>query len=105
MGRQRMCCNCRNCNRIKDKDGLFVRYECTIDGHIISFDGWCRQWKKNRSWKGTQEPECRAPDKEIVRCKDCVWWKAGKSHIPFCHNPLGLYDTNADDFCSYGERR
>ena len=40
---------------------------------------------------------------EVVRCKDCKYWKEGK-----CWNLKGLNKTdgivNADDFCSYGER-
>ena len=45
-----------------------------------------------------------APSIDIVRCRECKYWKEGK-----CWNLKGLNKTdgivNADDFCSYGERR
>ena len=41
---------------------------------------------------------------EVIRCKDCKYWKEGK-----CWNLKGLNKTdgivNVDDFCAYGERR
>lgn len=48
---------------------------------------------------------------EVTRCKDCIHWKLIHEHIPHmeCNIFCGAYDhgypTNADDFCSYGERR
>jgi hypothetical protein len=59
-----------------------------------------------------------APDVEVVRCKDCKHWHEETgwcyhhSHFVdtnggFCH-PWESTDwkmLNADDFCSYGERR
>lgn len=51
--RKRVCCNCGNNQRIKDKHG-HVRCECAIDGHYIGyvecFEHWCRRWKKERKW-------------------------------------------------------
>ena len=43
---------------------------------------------------------------EVVRCKDCLYWEKGKVYEPYC-NHFGnmMADTNADDFCSYGERK
>lgn len=50
---------------------------------------------------------------EIVRCKDCKWYKEGKYFAPtkFCFRlkdekgeEVG-YNFASDDFCSYGERR
>ena len=41
-----------------------------------------------------------------VPCKDCKYWKVGKDYEPYCnHCCCGMWDTTADDFCSYGERR
>lgn len=52
--RKRVCCNCGNNIRIKKDDGIHVRCECAIDGHYIGYvacmEGWCRRWKKDRSW-------------------------------------------------------
>ena len=43
---------------------------------------------------------------EVVRCKDCKYWKAEKDYGMFCSHWGGiLTDSTADDFCSYGERR
>ena len=50
---------------------------------------------------------------EVVRCKDCKWYKEGKYLAPnkFCYRlkersgeHIG-YNYSDDDFCSYGERR
>ena len=48
---------------------------------------------------------------EIVRCKECKWWREDKSCDLNCRidcldgteNDLWFY-TKPDDFCSYGER-
>lgn len=46
---------------------------------------------------------------EIVRCKDCEFWrehkyaKEPKRYLPFCG--LNAIYTKSDDFCSKGERR
>lgn len=44
----------------------------------------------------------------IVRCKDCIYYNAtheacncGKKET----NGVGVFFPNADDFCSYGERK
>ena len=48
---------------------------------------------------------------EVVRCKDCKHWQPIHEHILhmecqiFCGAYEYGYPTNADDFCSYGERR
>ena len=51
---------------------------------------------------------------EVVRCKDCKWYKEGKLLAPnkFCfrlkhptENRSVGYNFCEDDFCSYGERK
>ena len=50
---------------------------------------------------------------EVVRCKDCKWYKESKLMPPikFCYRLIGNdgkhvgYNYSDDDFCSYGERR
>lgn len=48
---------------------------------------------------------------EVVRCKDCKHWQRIHEHIPhmecqiFCGAYEHGYPTNADDYCSYGERK
>ena len=43
---------------------------------------------------------------EVVRCKDCKYFRKGK---PFSHECKkvggGMFYPNPNDFCSYGERR
>ena len=59
--------------------------------------------------KGASEAEAipmaiEALQTDIVRCGECKYWNEGK-----CWNMKGLNKTDgavdADDFCSYGERR
>lgn len=44
---------------------------------------------------------------EVVRCRDCIYYKSGKDYFPYCNHPDGgiEYFCEEDDFCSYGERR
>ena len=37
---------------------------------------------------------------EIVRCKDCIWWRDED-----CTNPVGMFLPDEDDFCSCATRR
>ena len=68
-------------------------------------------------WGGADSDECQlaldtigeAPivdAVEVVRCKDCKYWEKGKDYEPYCNNWANMMtDTQAEDFCSYGERR
>lgn len=40
---------------------------------------------------------------EVVRCKDCRWWQDDYMGT-WCSRLSGVRNTNADDFCSWGER-
>lgn len=43
---------------------------------------------------------------EVVRCKDCIFFKPGAPFKHRCENMVGgMYYVSRDDFCSYGERR
>lgn len=43
---------------------------------------------------------------EVVRCRSCKHYeRIPNSGRPMCTKFLGLSIPNADDFCSYGERR
>ena len=39
---------------------------------------------------------------ELVRCKECKHWDTADGE---CYADRGIYFPNADDFCSYGERK
>lgn len=41
---------------------------------------------------------------EVVRCKDCRWWQDDYMGT-WCGRLSGVRSTNADDYCSWGERR
>ena len=46
---------------------------------------------------------------EVVRCRDCTWWKSifswnGKEH-KVCIRDSSEPPREQNDFCSYGERR
>lgn len=44
---------------------------------------------------------------EVVRCRDCKWWKdnIGYYSVSFCPWDEDIGVPDADDYCSYGERR
>lgn len=43
---------------------------------------------------------------EVVRCKDCKYWVEEKGFGMFCgHWGSTLAESQADDFCSYGEAK
>ena len=37
---------------------------------------------------------------EIIRCKDCIWWRDED-----CTNPVGMFLPEEDSFCSCATRR
>lgn len=57
MDRNRCCCNCRHCIRIRNKNGTYMHNECEIDKHYIgyvdTFCCWCHRWASVASVKNT----------------------------------------------------
>lgn len=54
--------------------------------------------------KGIPSTELRhASTLDIVRCKECKHWWSDGGAIMFCEQTD--FPTDADDFCSYGERK
>ena len=54
-------------------------------------------------WSRDAKP--KADTVEVVRCKDCAYWKEYDGEM-FCYCWCGLHsDTTEDDYCSYGSRR
>lgn len=51
--RKRVCCNCGNNIRTEEDNGD-IHCDCAVDGHRIGyiecFEGWCRRWKKDRTF-------------------------------------------------------
>ena len=44
------------------------------------------------------------PEAEVVRCKDCVYWKQATDNSGNCNRAFEI-TTYWSDFCIYGERR
>lgn len=43
---------------------------------------------------------------ELVRCKDCKWWYDNIGYsVSYCPWNEDVEIPDADDFCSYGERK
>ena len=43
---------------------------------------------------------------EVVRCKDCKWFKKGTPFRHECNNICaGMFYVRQEDFCSHGERK
>ena len=51
-----------------------------------------------------EDGKIKITETPLIRCGECIYWHDGR-----CWNMKGLNKTdgvvNADDFCSYGERR
>ena len=47
------------------------------------------------------------PLQEIVRCKDCRWFKQDSSPVGYgyCDGRMVGREVDYNDYCSYGERR
>jgi len=43
--------------------------------------------------------------RDLVRCKECIWFDTDNTGEDYCMYVKGLADANADDFCSYGVRK
>ena len=48
------------------------------------------------------EEVMQLPTIDLVRCNECKHWRSDGGAIMFCEHTD--FPTNADDFCSYGER-
>lgn len=42
-------------------------------------------------------------NKELIRCKDCKWWREDSDHT--CHEHSLVSPMGANEFCSRGERK
>ena len=83
---------------------------CMYWGNVINADDFCSYGEREGEMK---EVIVRYTDGigyenvlgevvgELVRCKECKWYKQSES---FCENGNGLWQAGDDCFCSYGER-
>ena len=39
---------------------------------------------------------------EVVRCKDCEYFRLNDENVPYCLNSFGLNDHEPNGFCNYG---
>ena len=42
---------------------------------------------------------------EVVRCKDCKYFRLNDENVPYCYNRFGLNDPEPNGFCSYGRKK
>lgn len=45
---------------------------------------------------------------EVVRCKDCKYWREWENRVGSCHrseNRYNWFGVDSTDYCSFGERR
>lgn len=64
------------------------------------------KWKHNDKdkWHDADIDELIHLYESAVHCKDCRWWQYDYMGT-WCGGLSGVRSTNADDFCSWGERR
>ena len=52
------------------------------------------------------EEVLQLPTIDLVRCAECKHWNRGRCWgIPFSGDDASYIETEANDFCSYGERK
>ena len=39
---------------------------------------------------------------EVMRCKDCKYFRLNDENVPYCFNRFGLDDPEPNGFCNYG---
>ena len=61
--------------------------------------GYCEGYKE------CQEEVDEAPSIDIVRCGECKYWHKNRKEGDGMNVFDVCYDFQADDFCSYGERK
>lgn len=50
--------------------------------------------------------ECTADVVEVVRCKDCIFFKESEvTNSAYCDWHREYFETYPNDYCSYGERK
>ena len=61
----KVCCNCRH--NIRTEIGKYIRCECDIDNHCMTYTkcmtGWCKHWAKDKKW---EEGETNEADNDHV---------------------------------------
>ena len=64
--------------------------------------GWLKQNFNTVFWSQITKTIDSAPSIDIVRCGECKMWMS--EHLCQWWSRYGTVETDADDFCSYGER-
>ena len=63
---------------------------------------WLKQNLNTVFWSQITKTIDSAPSIDIVRCGECKMWMS--EHLCQWWSRYGTVETDADDFCSYGER-
>lgn len=64
---------------------------------------WLKQNFNTVFWSQITKTIDSAPSIDIVRCGECKMWMS--EHLCQWWSRYGTVETDADDFCSYGERK
>lgn len=103
--------DCINQQTAQDRDCSHCIWH--TDGRCASWD--CEYISRAEALEALEKVKNATPmvlppeQPEIVRCKDCEFWrehkyaKETKRYLPFCE--LNAIYTKSDDFCSWAERR
>ena len=63
---------------------------------------WLKQIFNTTFWSQITKTIDSVPSIDIVRCGECKMWMS--EHLCQWWSRYGTVETDADDFCSYGER-
>ena len=66
---------------------------------------WLKQNFNTVFWSQITKTIDSAPSIEIIRCKECKYWHKNRKEGDGMNVFDVCYDFQADDFCSYGERK
>lgn len=72
-----------------------------VDNFPNCYNGWSDTYDKAFIIGAIEEQ----PSIDIVRCKGCKHWGKWSDGEMFCGHFDGGIGSDADDFCSYGERK
>jgi hypothetical protein len=78
---------------------MIINIGSSVDESVV-------MWKYNDKdkWRDADIDELIHLYESVVRCKDCKWWQDDYMGT-WCSGLSSVRSTNADDFCSWGERK
>ena len=93
--------------RLIDADALRERMyhdAFETDTDMQKWESGC--WIRYKMFENAMDSAPTIDAVEVVRCKECNHWHSGVCWgIPFNGDDASYIETEADDYCSYGERK